>query len=70
MSDHGVNLERGFLGESAELEQLHGKDIGSILVSVGTILMSTVGGSGGSLYGFIHESWQSVQRKEGNHRAT
>jgi len=49
--DHGVNLERGFLQVKSELGQLDGQDIGSILTSVGSILMSTVGGSTGSLYG-------------------
>ena len=49
--DHGVNLERGFLQVRAQLGQLGGEDIGSILTSVGSILMSTVGGSTGSLYG-------------------
>jgi dihydroxyacetone kinase-like protein len=49
--DHGVNLERGFLKVQAQLGQLGGEDVGSILTSVGLILMSTVGGSTGSLYG-------------------
>jgi len=49
--DHGVNLERGFLQVQAQLGLLGGGDIGSLLTSVGSILMSTVGGSTGSLYG-------------------
>jgi phosphoenolpyruvate---glycerone phosphotransferase subunit DhaL len=49
--DHGVNLERGFLRVKSQLGQLDGQDIGAILTSIGSILMSTVGGSTGSLYG-------------------
>ncbi|HXQ93259.1 MAG TPA: dihydroxyacetone kinase subunit DhaL [Nitrososphaerales archaeon] len=49
--DHGVNLERGFLQVRSQMGQLAGEDVGSILTSVGSILMSTVGGSTGSLYG-------------------
>jgi phosphoenolpyruvate---glycerone phosphotransferase subunit DhaL len=49
--DHGVNLERGFIQVKARLGQLGGEDIGSILTSAGSILMSTVGGSSCSLYG-------------------
>jgi len=50
--DHGVNLERGFLKVHGQLPQLqNSRDIGSILTSVGTTLLSNVGGATGSLYG-------------------
>src|SRR5271165_2932149 len=49
--DHGVNLERGFLEVRSKLGALGDKDVGSILTSIGSILLSVVGGSTGSLYG-------------------
>jgi dihydroxyacetone kinase-like protein len=50
-ADHGINMDRGF---SAVLEKLPGvadKDAGTILKTVGTTLVSTVGGASGPLYG-------------------
>jgi dihydroxyacetone kinase-like protein len=51
--DHGVNLERGFLKVQSQLPSLQSSssDIGAILTTVGTTLLSTVGGATGSLYG-------------------
>jgi phosphoenolpyruvate---glycerone phosphotransferase subunit DhaL len=50
--DHGVNLDRGFLKVRSQYPQLqNSRDIGFILTSVGTTLLSTVGGATGSLYG-------------------
>ncbi len=50
--DHGVNLERGFLKVRSQLPQLrNSRDIGSILTTIGTTLLSTIGGATGSLYG-------------------
>jgi phosphoenolpyruvate---glycerone phosphotransferase subunit DhaL len=50
--DHGVNLERGFSKVKSQLGQFHNtSDIGAILSSVGTTILSTVGGATGSLYG-------------------
>lgn len=49
--DHGVNLERGFLKVRTQLSQLAAPDIGSILATTGTVILSTVGGATGSLYG-------------------
>ena len=43
-SDHGVNMARGFAA-------VEGKDIGTILKTVGMTLVSTVGGASGPLYG-------------------
>lgn len=50
--DHGVNLQRGFAKVQSQLKQLQSSpDIGSILITVGSTLLSTVGGATGSLYG-------------------
>jgi phosphoenolpyruvate---glycerone phosphotransferase subunit DhaL len=49
--DHGVNLERGFLKVRGQLSQMSASDVGSILTMTGTIILSTVGGATGSLYG-------------------
>lgn len=55
-SDHGVNLDRGFLAVSSELPSLANMCIGGILKKVGMILMANVGGAAGALYGtaFVH----------------
>ncbi|MCX7790401.1 MAG: dihydroxyacetone kinase subunit DhaL [Chloroflexaceae bacterium] len=50
-ADHGVNLDRGFSAVMSKLPALTGRDIGSILRTVGTTLVSTVGGASGPLYG-------------------
>ncbi|NTV65498.1 MAG: dihydroxyacetone kinase subunit L, partial [Oscillochloris sp.] len=50
-SDHGVNLDRGFSTVLTKLASVADKDIGAILKTVGTTLVSTVGGASGPLYG-------------------
>ena len=50
-SDHGINLARGFGAVAGKLDSLEGKDIGTILKTVGMTLVSTVGGASGPLYG-------------------
>ena len=49
--DHGINLSRGFKAVEEKLPSLAGKDIGTILKTTGTQLVSTVGGASGPLYG-------------------
>ena len=49
--DHGINMARGFQMVESKLPSLDGKDIGTILKTVGMTLVSTVGGSSGPLYG-------------------
>lgn len=49
--DHGINMDRGFEGVKTKLPSLADKDIGTILKTVGTTLVSTVGGASGPLYG-------------------
>ena len=50
-SDHGINMARGFGAVEGKLPGLEGKDIGTILKTVGMTLVSTVGGASGPLYG-------------------
>jgi phosphoenolpyruvate---glycerone phosphotransferase subunit DhaL len=50
-ADHGSNLERGFSAVLAKLPTVADNDIGTILKSTGTTLVSTVGGAAGPLYG-------------------
>ena len=50
-SDHGINMARGFCAVQEKLPELEGKDIGTILKSVGMTLISKVGGASGPLYG-------------------
>ena len=49
--DHGINMARGFAAVEKKLPELAGKDVGTILKTVGMTLVSVVGGSAGPLYG-------------------
>jgi phosphoenolpyruvate---glycerone phosphotransferase subunit DhaL len=49
--DHGINMDRGFKAVMDKLPTVANMDIGSILKTVGTTLVSTVGGASGPLYG-------------------
>lgn len=50
-ADHGINMDRGFKAVIDKLPTVAHMDIGSILKTVGTTLVSTVGGASGPLYG-------------------
>jgi dihydroxyacetone kinase-like protein len=50
-ADHGINMDRGFKAVLDKMSTVEGMDIGSILKTVGTTLVSTVGGASGPLYG-------------------
>jgi dihydroxyacetone kinase-like protein len=49
--DHGINMDRGFTAVQEKLPAIAEADIGTILKTVGTTLVSTVGGASGPLYG-------------------
>ena len=49
--DHGINLARGFAEVEKKRPMMEGKDIGTMLKTVGMALVSTVGGASGPLYG-------------------
>jgi len=65
-SDHGINLDRGFNAVSTKLPTVADKDIGTILKTVGTTLVSTVGGASGPLYGtaFLRAGMATADRFE------
>ena len=50
-ADHGTNLDRGFTAVTTRLTTMPDADIGTLLKTVGTTLVSTVGGASGPLYG-------------------
>jgi phosphoenolpyruvate---glycerone phosphotransferase subunit DhaL len=50
-ADHGINMDRGFKAVMDKLPSVANMDIGSILKTFGTTLVSTVGGASGPLYG-------------------
>jgi dihydroxyacetone kinase-like protein len=50
-ADHGINMDRGFKAVIDKLPTVANMDIGSILKTAGTTLVSTVGGASGPLYG-------------------
>src|SRR5207244_3491414 len=50
-ADHGTNMDRGFKAVADKLPAMENMDSGSILKTVGTTLVSTVGGASGPLYG-------------------
>lgn len=50
-ADHGINMDRGFRAVLEKLPAVASTDIGTILKTVGTTLVSTVGGASGPLYG-------------------
>jgi phosphoenolpyruvate---glycerone phosphotransferase subunit DhaL len=49
--DHGINMDRGFTAVLDKLPSVTDADVGTILKTVGTTLVSTVGGASGPLYG-------------------
>lgn len=50
-ADHGTNMDRGMQAVIAKLDGTPPTEIGAALKTVGMTLVSTVGGSGGPLYG-------------------
>jgi dihydroxyacetone kinase-like protein len=64
--DHGINIDRGFQAVIEKLPTVAGTDIGSILKTVGTTLVSTVGGASGPLYGtaFLRAGIASSGKRE------
>ena len=50
-ADHGANMARGFTAVQAKLPSLQDQDVGAIFKAVAMVLISTVGGASGPLYG-------------------
>jgi dihydroxyacetone kinase-like protein len=51
--DHGANLHRGFAAVAAQLEVFAGLEPGAALQKAGMVLVTTVGGASGPLYGSL-----------------
>lgn len=49
--DHGLNMSKGFEAVKLKLNDDNGENIGNIFKKVGMVLVSTVGGASGPLYG-------------------
>src|SRR5512147_1964384 len=64
-ADHGINMDRGFQNVAQKIPEWEQADIGSLLRSVGTALMSSVGGAGGPLYGtFFMRAGMAVTNRQ------
>jgi dihydroxyacetone kinase-like protein len=50
-ADHGINMDRGFTAVKAEMAARPPSDIRSVFQSVATVLIRSVGGAAGPLYG-------------------
>jgi dihydroxyacetone kinase-like protein len=50
-ADHGINMDRGFTAVKAELTAHPPSDIRSVFQAVATVLIRSVGGAAGPLYG-------------------
>src|SRR5712664_159237 len=50
-ADHGINMDRGFRAVRDKFPAMATMDIATQLKTVGTTLISTVGGASGPLYG-------------------
>ncbi len=50
-ADHGTNMDRGFTAVVEKLGELDGVPPGKVLTTVGSTLVSTVGGASGPLWG-------------------
>jgi dihydroxyacetone kinase-like protein len=65
-ADHGINMDRGFKAVLAKLPAFSNQDIGSVAKNVGMVLISTVGGASGPLYGtfFIQIGMETTGKLE------
>lgn len=65
-ADHGANMDRGFQAVILKLATLADADIGTLLKTTGTTLVSTVGGASGPLYGtaFLRAGIATANKQE------
>lgn len=65
-ADHGINMDRGFQAVLAKLPAFSNQDIGSVAKNVGMVLISTVGGASGPLYGtfFLQIGMETAGKSE------
>ncbi|MET9907508.1 dihydroxyacetone kinase subunit DhaL [Streptomyces sp. NPDC006476] len=50
-ADHGANLDRGFTAAVTAVSDLDADTVGAVFLKTGTVLISTIGGASGPLYG-------------------
>jgi dihydroxyacetone kinase-like protein len=63
--DHGINMNRGFQKVQEKLPSMVTQNIGEILKNVSLILISSVGGASGPLYGtFFLKASAKAEKKE------
>ncbi len=64
--DHGVNMAKCFRDIRKQLPNYENKDIGTILKSVGMIVLNSVGGAMGALYGtmFLRLAQEATGKEE------
>jgi dihydroxyacetone kinase-like protein len=65
-ADHGVNMDRGFSTVRDKFPSMASMDAGTQLKTVGTTLVSTVGGASGPLYGtaFLRAGMAAANKQE------
>ena len=66
--DHGVNMAKCFRQVKAKLGESSAEDVGALLKDVGMVVLNSVGGAMGALYGtfFLKLAQQSAGKKELN----
>ncbi len=66
--DHGVNMAKCFRQVKAKLPDSEGKDVGSILKNTGMVVINSVGGAMGALYGtmFLRLAQEAAGKAEVN----
>jgi len=66
--DHGVNMAKCFREVKKKLAEIPADDMGSLFKSVGMVVLNSVGGAMGALYGtfFLRMSQESVDKQELN----
>jgi dihydroxyacetone kinase-like protein len=65
-ADHGANMDRGFQAVTSKIAGMPDADISTLLKTVGTTLVSTVGGASGPLYGtaFLRAGMAAANKQE------
>ena len=64
--DHGVNMAKCFREVRKKLPESEGKDVGTLFKNVGTVVLNSVGGAMGALYGtfFLRLAQESAGKME------
>lgn len=65
-ADHGLNISRGFLKVREKMQTINTDDIGELFKNIAMVLISSVGGASGSLYGsmFLKSSASAMKKTE------